>query len=352
MTIEDSLCLDCRVGVHCMRLAFERKYFLCGIKRKMLAYACTKAGERVMTQIKNMREGTARIPDILCTVLPNSLWCELCETVMKIGRIDELRLRADKRVSVSIGAKNILLEYRTSTHQLSEIFGSICEGSLYAHASTIAEGYITLAGGVRVGIVGRAVYEDERLMGVYDISGLCFRLPDAVMGVGERVCRLLRGGVGGVLIYAPPSEGKTTLLRSVAAKMASGEEAWRVCVIDSRGELAYALGGEALLVDTLIGYRRALGMEIAARSMNAQLIVCDELGSVEEAQAILALSGCGVPFLATAHAASIEQLLSRTGLAMLAKARVFGAFVGIRRVPDETEYEYNITYADKLLTFL
>ncbi len=298
-----------------------------------------------MTQIKNTRMSTAHLPEVLKGILPLPLLYEAEAFVVRYGNIDELRLRANRRVSISIGAQNLLLQYRVSVQELSEVFSRICDGSLYAHASTIAEGYITLRGGVRVGIVGRAVYEDERLVGVYDISGLCFRLPHPLMNVGECVCKLLRERIGGVLIYAPPSEGKTTLLRSVSAKMAGGEQPWRVCVIDSRGELCYALVGEGLLIDTLVGYRRPLGMEIAARSMNAQLIVCDEIGNEEEAEAMLALCGCGVPFLATAHASSVDELMRRTGIAMLARANVFGAYVGIRRSCGETEYMYSVTYA-------
>ncbi len=305
-----------------------------------------------MTNIKNTASTASRLPYSLEKVLSARLLCELHDIVLRTGRLDELRLRSGRRASVSVGEKNILLEYRADSHEISEIFENICGGSLYAHAETIAQGYITLAGGVRVGVVGRAVYEEERLVGVYDISGLCFRLPHSLLNVGECVCKLLRSGVGGVLIYAPPAEGKTTLLRAVSAKMASGEKAWRVCIIDSREEISYALTGDELLVDTLVGYRRSVGMEIAARSMNAQLIVCDELGNVEEAESILALAGCGVPFLATAHASSLDGLLSRTGIFMLAKANIFGAYVGIRRRSGETEYQYDITYAKELGAYM
>ncbi len=304
-----------------------------------------------MTLIKNARETrerSASLPCVLGEVLPPRLMCEVNAAVFRLGDIDELRLRADRRASVSMGEKNILLEGCVSSQELSEIFSKVCGGSLYAHANTISEGYITLCGGVRVGIVGRAVYEDGHAVGVYDISGLCFRLPHHLMNIGDGICRLLRSGGGGVLIYAPPGQGKTTLLRSVSAKMASGDGAWRVCIIDSRDELSFALRGDSLLIDTLVGYRRALGIEIAARCMNAQMIVCDELGGSDEADAILAVSGCGVPLLASAHASSVTELLRRTGIAKLAAARVFGAYVGIRRPSDGGEFEYSITYADEL----
>ena len=96
-------------------------------------------------------------------------------------------------------------------------------------------------------------------------------------------------------------------------------------------------------MDVLSGYPRALGIEIAARSMNAQLIVCDEIGDVSEAQAIVAAQNCGVPLLATAHGSSVEGLLRRTGIRILHDARVFGAYVGIRREAGERDYRYTFT---------
>ncbi len=303
-------------------------------------------GENQMTDIKYTRHSARRLPEVLGEVLSAPLLYELEGVLLRLGNIDELRLRADRRASVSMGDRNLLLEYRVGARELSEIFSRVCDGSLYAHAASISEGYITLSGGVRVGVVGRAVYDGARAVGVYDITGLCFRLPHPLMNVGDCVCRLLHKGVGGVLLYAPPGQGKTTLLRSVSAKMAGGDMPWRVCVIDSREELSPSLGGEGLLIDTLLGYRRSLGIEIAVRCMNAQLIVCDELGGNDEAEAILSVSGCGVPLLASAHASSVPELMTRTGIARLCEARVFGVYVGIRRPKGTGEYEYSITYAN------
>jgi stage III sporulation protein AA len=113
--------------------------------------------------------------------------------------------------------------------------------------------------------------------------------------------------------------------------LGGGDEPWRVAVVDSRGELGMGLEDPALTVDILTGYPRAKGVEIAARTMNPQLIVCDELGDPREAEAILALQNCGIPFLASAHAGSTEELLRREGLLRLHRGRVFGLYVGLRR---------------------
>ena len=297
------------------------------------------------TVITPKKHSYAELPKVLFELLPPALYSELCAMASRDVPIDELRLRVGRCASVTSGGGNLPLSYNITRNEMDEIVDAMCESSLYAHADTINCGYITLSGGIRVGIVGRAAISDGSVIGVYDVSSLCFRLPRRTRRVGAPVCRLLRQyeGERGVLVYSPPGHGKTTLLRSVASSMASGEGAWRVLVIDTRGELGFALDEPSLSIDVLSGYPKSVGIEIAARSMNAQLIICDEIGDVSEAEAIIGAQNCGVPLLATAHASSIEGLLLRSGIRKLHEACVFGSYVGIRRRGNERDYTYTIS---------
>ena len=117
----------------------------------------------------------------------------------------------------------------------------------------------------------------------------------------------------------------------------------RIAIVDTRGELGFSLEGNELGIDLLTDYPRHTGLEIAARTMNAQLAVCDEIGGDEEVDTIIGLLNCGVPLLATAHASSIRMLLRRDGFVRLHRARVFGAYVGISRQGNEKDYTYVIT---------
>lgn len=301
-----------------------------------------------MTVIKEMRIREERIPAIIAQILPPRLYAEVERISKECISLDEIRIRAGRRASVTSFGKNILLESVTDAQTVGHIMEKICEGSLYAHADTISRGYVTLSGGIRIGVVGRAAVSGDRIIGVYDISALCIRLPRGIMRVGAPVCVLLREmkGNSGVLIYAPPGQGKTTLLRAVAAEMASGENPWRVIVVDSRGELGLSLDSPELCLEVMTGYPRAEGMEIAVRSMNAQLVVCDEIGDVSEAEAIIAAQNCGVPLLASAHGESVEGILRRTGIKKLHSAGIFGAYVGIKRKVG-CDYEYSVrTYGE------
>ncbi len=263
--------------------------------------------------------------------------------------VEEIRLRADRCATLTVGAQNIPTRVRLSEHELSSLLVRLCGGSLYAYSDTIREGYITLPGGIRVGIAGRAICEENRVIGVSEIDSLCIRLPHRHGQVGSPICRLLRhmrqsdGEARGVLIYAPPGVGKTTLLRGVAATMASPPDPWRTVVIDTRGELGFEVDGGDLCLDILHGYPRARGVEIATRTLSAQLMICDEIGDVEEAMALISSHHGGVPLVASAHAGTVDELLRRTGIRLCHEARLFGAYVGILRAPRGGDYIYHVT---------
>ena len=268
---------------------------------------------------------------------------------LDISRIEEIRLRCGGACSITSDKKNITLNYRLTRREMDETVKRICDGSLYAYSDTISRGYIIMSGGIRVGICGRAVTEGTRISGVYDISSLCIRLPHRAPSVGAPVCELLRRtGLGsGILIYSPPGEGKTTLLRAVIAALASGKDAIRTAVIDTRGELGCFLP-DGLCADMLSGYPRGQGIEIAARTLNPQLIVCDELGAdIAESDAVAAAHNCGVALLATAHARSVSELMKKRGISMLFEKGVFSYFIGIER-NGGTDYRYTVTSADEL----
>ncbi len=272
------------------------------------------------------------IPASLLRMLPYRLSDEI-RKACDGERIEEIRLRCGKCASLTAKKGNIVLSSVLTRDEMDSFLSLICNNSLYAHRETINSGYVTLDGGVRVGICGSATVDGGVLLGIHNVSSMNIRIPAVIRRLGEPICRILRlqKEGRGVLIFSPPGEGKTTVVSAVSAKMASGEQPIRVCVVDTRGEMSYPLRDKNLCVDILSGYPRGLGIEIATRTMNAELIVCDEIGDEEEARAIISAQNSGVPFLATAHANDVCGLLRRTPIKMLHEARVFAYYVGIKR---------------------
>ena len=251
--------------------------------------------------------------------------------------VTEVRLRAEMPVSLTIDGKNVTcFDGKTLVclpAELSDTLGRLCEDSVHTYSETIKEGYVFLSGGYRIGVCGSARKEGEHVAGIYSVSSLCIRIPHCIYGACGGLLNEIRRGdaVLPTLLYSPPGVGKTTLLRDAAATISSGRDALRVCIIDTRGEIYIKEMFEKSICDVLLGYPRWKGMEIGARTLSAQVIVCDEIGTDEECAAILSVQNCGVPLLATAHAASFEGLMKRPNIKKLTDAGVFGKIIGISR---------------------
>lgn len=287
-----------------------------------------------------------RLPPALATALSDAL------TARATGQseIEEIRLRAGRYVTLTVDGENLTTDLRLDGDDLSDVLSALCGGSLYAYSQDIAQGFLTLPGGIRVGVAGRAACEEGRVLGLRSVTGLCIRLPHPHRSVGDRIVRLIRdslaaGSPRGLLLYGAPGVGKTTLLRGVAVGLASPPTPLRTVLVDSRAELCYGTDDPGLCLDVLVGYPRALGVEIATRTLSAQVILCDEIGDCTEAMALVEAHHGGVPLVASAHAADCAELLHRTGLRLLHEARLFSAYVGLTR-DGAGGFRYRITQWD------
>lgn len=284
------------------------------------------------------------LPSTLGSLLPGHV-TDALERAVPVGLYpEELRLRRGKYASATVNGENLRLDAILTGEEMDALLLRLCGGSLYAHGDTLCRGYLMLPGGIRIGVCGRASTANDVITGVSDIASYVIRIPHRSPPVGEEICELLREHTGGgVLLYAPPAEGKTTLLRAVSARMASGEAPRRVAVVDTRGELAFSLDSPSLLLDILSEYPRGLGISIAARTLSAQLIVCDEIGDMEEAREIVTAGACGVPLLASAHATHLRDLLARPAFTLLHEARCFDAYVRVMRHEERFDFTYDVT---------
>lgn len=276
------------------------------------------------------------IPECVRFSLPERVRGEIEDAARKLSRVEEVRLHCGRRATLTSFGKNFPTSAVLTRSEIDRVLTRLCEGSVYAFRDTIAEGYISLRGGIRVGVCGRAAISGGKISGVYDIDTLAVRIPHRSPPLGHEIVKLLSemNYTRGVLIYSPPGVGKTTLLRSLALLLASGNDAKRVSVIDTRGELAFSLDSPALCLDLLSGYPKHVGLALASRTLGCEVMICDEIGSRAEAEAIREAHNCGVPLIATAHAASVRELLGRTGIGILHRAGCFGAYVGLSRRGD------------------
>jgi stage III sporulation protein AA len=254
-------------------------------------------------------------------------------------RVEEIRLRCGRCAYLTIGAgalgkkRNVSTDIFLSSDELSCIFEKMCDGSLYAYSESIIKGYISLPSGMRVGVCGKAAVEKEKIFGVYDISALNIRIPCVSISTDAPFLDIVRKNLRigqGILIFSPPAQGKTTCLRSLAYELASGDDPMRVSVVDTRGELSFMPDNPKLSLDMLIGYPKAEGIRISTLFMNPEVIICDEIGTDEEARAIADAQNCGVPLIASVHGATLESVMLKRGITTLHNACAFGVYVSLR----------------------
>ena len=244
-----------------------------------------------------------------------------------IADIKELRIRSGGASFAHFSSGAVKLCTHTSEQEVQKIIKRITRGSLYAFRDTITRGYIPMDSGIRVGVCGHARYDGGEIT-VSDISSLVFRIPGGRCDFAEELYLAYQRSVGGILIYSPPGIGKTTALRSLAG-LISRRDGRRVVVVDERSEFDRR-EFDSSSVDVLSGYSRKEGIELALRTLSPEVIMVDELMG-DECREVEYSFLSGIPVIATAHAGSLSELLSKRELAELISRGVFSTFVGIRR---------------------
>ena len=202
-----------------------------------------------------------------------------------------------------------------SQNDILETMKILCNFSIYSYQNQIKEGFITLKGGHRVGISGTAVINNNEIINISDISSINFRISREVLGCSDRIFDKFGLNIGGTLIIGPPSSGKTTILRDIARKLSTsfdGDKLIKVSIIDERREIAASYQGvpqrDIGFSDVLSGFPKAEGIIRAIRTLSPKIIICDEIGGIEDAEAIKKSLNSGVGIIASIHAKSTDEM--------------------------------------------
>ena len=236
----------------------------------------------------------------------------------------EVRFRAGQRALMILpGGETRQGKKVLSTPALLRIAQSLSGNGLAAREGEVLNGYLPLPGGHRLGLCGRM-----KAGGLLEIGSLCLCVAHERKGTGEALFPLLRQG--STLIFGAPGTGKTTLLRDLIRLYSLAGT--QVSVADERGEIAACAEGVPQMdvgpcTDVMTDMPKGKALRMMLRSMRPELLAADEIGSAEEAVALLEAQRGGVRVLATLHAGSVREMRTRSGMRVLLKEGVFDHWI-------------------------
>lgn len=253
--------------------------------------------------------------------------------------VNEIRLRANAPLCLSSKSGQLFISNNSTinyiyksglaivtTDDIERSYNLLCGFSIYTHENEIRQGFVTLSGGHRAGICGTAVVKDGRTVLIRDVSSINIRIAREIKGVSKDLIAVNNG----LLIAGPPLSGKTTILRDLVRSISQGliSEPCRVSVVDCRGEIAACVDGVPQndvgpCTDVITGCGKAEGMEMAIRALAPQYIAFDEIGTMQEAEAVVHSLHSGVSVITTVHVGSVEELYKRPAVrAILASGAI------------------------------
>lgn len=253
--------------------------------------------------------------------LTDNIKNEIKKYMPNIQNIEEIRLRTNKPIILKNSNGNNLLIHLVSKEELLQTFHKICEHSIYSYQKQICEGFITIKGGHRVGITGSCVIENGKIININYISSLNFRIAREKKDVSNNILNyvLNEDDINNTLIISKPGCGKTTILRDLVRKISTK----KTCgIVDERGEIAAMYKGEpqndiGILSDVIDNCTKSDGMKMLIRSMSPEVIVCDEIGSRQDIEAINYAMCSGVKGIFTTHGNSLEEIMLNEQLKLL-----------------------------------
>lgn len=260
-------------------------------------------------------------------------------------RAEEFRLRSGQKMTVLLPEGEIEIESESPVRheELNGVLEIATGGSVHSEADNIKRGFITVAGGHRIGICGTAVVKNDEMTYIKDISSVSVRIAKEFKGSAQTLIDFLveDGKFRSTLIISPPGYGKTTLLRDLIRLLSRD---FRVAVADERGEIAAKYKGVPQFdvgshTDVMEGVNKAKAMMLMLRAMSPQIIAVDEITASEDIKAISCAANCGVGLLATAHGDDLHSLCSRPLYKELLKQNVFEHAVVLQKNGAERSFK-------------
>lgn len=240
-------------------------------------------------------------------------------------QVYEIRIKIEKPILVYSKYGESMINYSPTKEDMKSMIQKISNYSLYAYEEDIRQGFITIKGGHRIGIAGECVMENGEVKTIRNISSINIRISSQVIGCSDKLIKYIyskkQNRIFNTIIISPPKCGKTTILRDIARNISNGMPSLglygrKVAVIDERSEIgACHLGipqnDIGIRTDILDNCLKREGMIMAIRSLSPEILICDEIGTKGDVEALLMAFNSGVNIITSIHGFTIEDLYKR-----------------------------------------
>lgn len=237
-----------------------------------------------------------------------------------LDKLNELRIRVNYNIKVVYSGESLYLGEQGLTllksnalicgqDDINEIIKKSTEYSVYAHNQRIKQGYLSVKGGVRIGIAGECVFENNANTTIKNITSLNIRFPHLIKNCSNLFFDKIffNEKLLNTLIISPPFYGKTTMLKDLCIKL-DALNLGSILIVDERGEFDNICGEN---IDIIRFCDKFYAFEYAIRSLAPKIIVCDELSLSSDWVGVEEIINSGVKVIASCHSLSVDELTKK-----------------------------------------
>jgi stage III sporulation protein AA len=256
--------------------------------------------------------------------------------------IEEIRIRIARPIEITMNGRLFFLPYVIQQEDALHLMNKISHFSIYAIEEELKRGYITVAGGHRIGLAGKVILDEGKVKAIRDVSSFNIRVAREKIGIADSVIPyVFKDEWMHTMIIGPPQTGKTTLLRDIARVISSGDpqkaiHPAKVGIVDERSEIAGCVNGVPNLtfgdrIDVLDACPKAEGMMMMIRSMSPDVLIVDEIGRREDSEAISEAVHAGIKLMMTIHGNDLSDIKKRPSLKEILDQDIFQRYIVLSR---------------------
>lgn len=255
-----------------------------------------------------------------------------------IDNLTEVRLRVGQNIQLIFNNYEKDIEgFVLTLKHINDTVVSLADFSLYAIEEDMKNGFFTVSGGHRIGVCGKVISDNQRVLKITSLSSIIIRIAREVKNVSDNISPLF-SPLKSALIVSPPACGKTTMLRDLTRNISN--RGYKVTVIDERSEIAGMYKGIAQndlgrRTDILDSCPKNIGLNIALRCTSPDIVVLDEIGTDEDIEGLYRAFNSGIKVLATVHSENLTTLRKKIGFEKLLSSDEIELFIFLSKEKGE-----------------